>query len=72
MHEQIEKCLNTNLKCLKGPTQMHKHQIGLSPIKDFEKNLHKHKNPNPFSKNPNFLNPNLNFCIIIEKHEENV
>ena len=51
---------------------MYKHQMGLSPIKDFEKKLRKHKNPNPFLKNPNFLNPNLNFCIISEKHEENV
>ena len=72
MHEQGEICLNTSLECLKGPTQIHKHQIGLSPIKDYEKNFTKTKNPNPIFENPQFLNPNLKFCKISKKHEENV
>ena len=37
MHKHDEICLNTCLDCHKGPTQMHKDQMGLSPIKNFEK-----------------------------------
>ena len=72
MHEHGEICLNTCLNCHKVPTQIQTQQMGLSPIKILEGNFHKFKNPNPFSKNPQFLNPNLNFYIILEKHEENV
>ena len=46
------------------PTQIPTQQMGLSPIKILEGNFHKFKNPNPFSKNPQFLNPNLNFYIM--------
>ena len=42
------------------------------PNQNFERNFHNFKNLNPFSKNPQFLNPNLSFYIISEKHEENV
>ena len=44
MHEHDEKCLNTSSNCHKGPTQMHKHQMGLSPIKKIEKNFTKSRN----------------------------
>ena len=54
MHEHDEKCLNTSSNCHKGPTQMHKHQMGLSPIKKIEKNFTKSKNPTQFSKILNF------------------
>jgi len=36
MHEHIEKCLNTSVKCHKEPTQIHTEQMGLSPIKIFK------------------------------------
>ena len=42
------------LKLPQGPTQMHKHQMGLSPIKKIEKIFTKNRNPTQFSKIPNF------------------
>ena len=44
---------------------------GTQPNKRFWKFFTKTKNPNPIFENPQFLKPNLNFCIISEKHEEN-
>ena len=72
MHEHNEICLNTCSNYHKGPTQEQSQQMELSPIKDFEKISQKLRTPTQFSKIPNLLNPNLNFCIILEKHEENV
>ena len=37
MHEHDETYLNTSLNYHKEPTQMHKHQMGLSPIKELKK-----------------------------------
>ena len=70
VHEHGEICLNTSLECLKGPTQIHKHQMGLSPIKDFEKFSQKLRTSTHFRKIPNFWT--LNFYIISKKYEENV
>ena len=47
------------------PTQEQSQQMGLSLTKDFEKISQKLRTPTQFSK------PNLNFCIVSEKHEEN-
>jgi len=54
MHEHIEKCLNTSVKCHKGPTQIHKNEIGDNPIKILKKFCLKIMNPTPFLKIPNF------------------
>ena len=70
MHEQIEKCLNTNLKCLKGPTQMHQQQMGLSPIKILE-NFSKNWVTQPFfEKIPNFENSKLKSAKLKEKWKQ--
>ena len=45
---------------------------GTQPNQNFEENFHKIKNPNPFSKNPQIFRTQINFCIILHKHEENV
>ena len=37
MHEHDETFLKTSSNYHKGPTQMHKHQMGLSPIKELKK-----------------------------------
>ena len=55
MHEHSEKCLNTCSNYHMGPTQ-----------KQSQQNFTKTKNLNPIFENPQFLNPNLNFCIISE------
>ena len=39
---------------------------GTQPNQRFRKTFTKTKNPNPIFENPQFLNPNLNFCIISE------
>ena len=36
MHEHIKKCLNTSLKCHKGPTQIHTSEMGHNPVKILE------------------------------------
>ena len=54
MHEHGIICLNTSLECLKGPTQIHKHQMGFNPIKDFEEFSQKLRTPTQFLKIPNF------------------
>ena len=55
MHEHNEVCLNTCSNCHMGPTQIHKHQMGLSPIKKFWKFFHKYEEPQPtFWKSPLF------------------
>ena len=70
MREQIEKCLNTNLKCLKGPTQMHQQQMGLSPIKILE-NFSKNWVTQPFfEKIPNFENSKLKSAKLKEKWKQ--
>ena len=65
MHEYSEKCLNTCSNCHMEPTQEQSPQMGLSPIKDFEKISQKLRTPTQFQKSP-ILNPNLNFNIISE------
>ena len=54
----VKICLNTCLNCHKGPTQMHKHQMGLSPTKKLKKFSQKTRTPTHFRKIPNFENPN--------------
>ena len=39
---------------------------GTQPNQRFRKHFTKTKNPNPIFGNPQFFNPNLNFCIISE------
>ena len=45
MHEHDEKCLNTSSNYHKEPTQMHKHQMGLSPIKKLKNISQRNRNP---------------------------
>ena len=54
MHEHDEKCLNTSSNCHKGPTQMHKHQMGLNPNKELKKNSQKQETQPNFRKYPIF------------------
>ena len=54
MHEHEEICLNTSSNYHKGPTQMHKHQIGLSPIKELKKISQKLETQPNFRKSPIF------------------
>ena len=58
MHEHNEICLNTCSNCHKGSTQIHKQQMGLSPIKNLERVSQKLRTPTHFRKIPNFENPN--------------
>ena len=52
MHEHMEICLNTLLKCHKGPTQIQSVQMGLSPIKILKKiSQNQHSQP-LFRKSP--------------------
>ena len=44
--------------CHKGPTQIHKQQMGLSPIKNLERFSQKLRTPTHFRKIPTFENPN--------------
>ena len=54
-----------------GPTQEQSQQMGLSPIKDFEKLSQKLRTPTQFLKTPIF-EPKLKFLHNLRKHEENV
>ena len=54
MHEHDEKCLNTSSNYHKGPTQMHKHQMGLNPIKELIFFLQKLETQRNFRKSPIF------------------
>ena len=54
MHEHDEKCLNTSSNCHKGPTQMHKHHMGLNPIKELKKFSQKLETQPNFRKSPIF------------------
>ena len=54
MHEHDDTCLKTSSNYHKGPTQMHKHQMGLSPIKELKK-ISKNLETQPnFRKSPIF------------------
>ena len=54
MHEHDEICLNISSNCRKGPTQMHKHQMGLSPIKELKNFSQKLETQPNFLKSPIF------------------
>ena len=54
MPEHDEKCLNTSSNYHKGPTQMHKHQMGLNPIKELIFFLQKLETQRNFWKSPIF------------------
>ena len=54
MHEHDEICLNTSSNCHKGPTQMHKHQMGLSQIKELKIISQKLETQPNFQKSPIF------------------
>ena len=54
MPEHDEKCLNTSSNYHKGPTQMHKHQMGLNPIKELIFFLQKLETQRNFRKSPIF------------------
>ena len=54
MHEHDEKYLNTSSNFHKGPTQMHKHQMGLNPIKELKKISQKRETQPNFRKSQIF------------------
>ena len=62
MHEHDEKCLNTSSNCHKGPTQMHKHQMGLNPIKELKKFSQKIETQPNFQKSPFFKTLSIDFA----------
>ena len=52
MHEHKWKCLNTCLECHTVPTQIHKDQMGLSPMKILKKISRNHEPQPIFEKSP--------------------
>ena len=62
MYEHDETCFKTSSNWHKGPTQMHKHQMGLSQIKElkkFSQNLETQPN---FRKSPIFKTLSTEFA----------
>ena len=72
MHEHMEICLNTGLKCHKGPTQIHTKQMGHNLIKILKTFAQKQSSQPPFPKNPQFKNPKLISAYSKKKNEKNV
>ena len=62
MHEHDEICLNTSSNCHKVPTQMHKHQMGLSQIKELKKISQKLETQPNFRKSPIFKTLSIDFA----------
>ena len=62
MPEHDEKCLNTSSNCHKGPTQMHKHQMGLNPIKELNFFMQKLETQRNFRKSPIFKTLSTDFA----------
>ena len=72
MHEHIEKCLNTWLKCHKGPTQIHTNQMGYNPIKILKQFSQNQELQPFFEKIPNFRTLRKFLHNLSGKDEKNV